>query len=117
MKLLYSGQTQCDAATLKRLLILADEICFMDRPSIVFGDFATVGRPSHFRRVDSSGSPVAISVHSPPSGPNLAIYTDYAKADLASPVFLRTVLEGFGSSQTFAGKFLQLGAKYSDTVR
>lgn len=37
MKLLYSGQSACDEATFKRLLMIGTELAFMDRPSVTFG--------------------------------------------------------------------------------
>ena len=33
MKLLYSGSSACDQPTFRRLLVIADQIPFMDRPS------------------------------------------------------------------------------------
>jgi hypothetical protein len=43
MKLLFSGSAHCQKETLKRLLIIANEIAFMDRPSITFDKWGTIG--------------------------------------------------------------------------
>ena len=51
MKLLFTGASQCDYQTLKRLHIVADAVGFMDRPSVTFKNWGTIGRASMFRRV------------------------------------------------------------------
>ena len=58
MRVLYSGGTICSIETLKRLVLLADEIAFMDRPSVAFGNFGTVGRDSEFRQFRFDDAPV-----------------------------------------------------------
>jgi hypothetical protein len=47
MKLLYSGAEFCDQPILKRLLVVAEEIHFMDRPSVTFRNWGTIGLATH----------------------------------------------------------------------
>lgn len=112
MKLLYSGGEFCDQLTLKRLLVIAEEIHFMDRPSVTFKNWGTVGHDSYARRIDWSGSPVLIDVFRPPSGPAQGLYAPYIEADINNPHFAQIVLEGFRTSDDFAKKFIQFGANY-----
>ncbi|MCG7980484.1 MAG: hypothetical protein N0E58_20445 [Candidatus Thiodiazotropha endolucinida] len=112
MKLLYSGEEFCDQAILKRLLVVADEIHFMDRPSVTFRNWGTVGSDSYARRIDWSGSLVLIDVYEPPSGPAQGLYEPYIEADINNPHFSQIVLEGFRESDEFARKFIEFGANY-----
>jgi hypothetical protein len=94
MKLLYSGATMCDEATFKRLFIIGSELFFMDRPSVTFGKWGTIGHPSPLRRVNFQGAAVKVHIHSPPAGPAKTLYEPYALADFANPEFVRIVREG-----------------------
>ncbi|MEK7759204.1 MAG: hypothetical protein AAB304_06340 [Pseudomonadota bacterium] len=114
MKLLYSGEEFCDQPVLKRLLVVAEEIHFMDRPSVTFKNWGTVGHDSYARRIDWSGSPVLIDVFKPPSGPAHGLYGPYIEADINNPLFEQIVLEGFCASDEFARKFIQFGANYGN---
>jgi hypothetical protein len=112
MKLLYSGEEFCDQSVLKRMLVVAEEIHFMDRPSVTFKNWGTIGHDSYARRIDWSGSPVLINVFKPPSGPAKFLYAPYIEADINNPVFAQIVFDGFRSSDKFASKFIQFGANY-----
>jgi hypothetical protein len=112
MKLLYSGEEFCDPPILKRMLVVAEEIHFMDRPSVTFGGWGTIGHDSYARRIDWSGLPVLIDIYKPPSGPAQALYSPYIEADINNPVFSETVLKGFLSSDEFTSKFIQYEANY-----
>lgn len=112
MKLLYCGEEYCDQPVLKRMLVIAEEIHFMDRPSVTFGNWGTIGNASYARRIDWSGSPVLIDVYKPPSGPAQGLYGPYIEADINNSIFAETVLEGFRSSDEFASKFIQFEANY-----
>jgi len=114
MKLLYSGEEFCDQPVLKRMLVVAEEIHFMDRPSVTFRNWGTVGHDSYARRIDWSGSPVLIDVFKPPTGPAQGLYEPYIEADINNPVFAKIVLEGFRSSDEFTSKFIQFGANYGN---
>jgi hypothetical protein len=116
LKLLYVGGTAAELTDFKRLLLLANEVAFMDRPSVTFGDWGTIGIESPMRRVNSEGSPVAISVFAPPSGPANFGYQNYIEADLGNPHFQRAFVAGLRSDERFARKFIQLEANYGDST-
>jgi hypothetical protein len=63
MKVLFSGSSFCDEATTKRLFVIADEIAFMDRPSVTFGNWGMIGHATPARRYSSAGSPVQLSTY------------------------------------------------------
>lgn len=92
--------------------MVAEEIHFIDRPSVTFKDWGTIGHDSYARRIDWSGSPVHISTFKPPAGPAQGLYTPYIEADINNPIFAQIALEGFRSSDEFASKFIQFGANY-----
>jgi hypothetical protein len=75
--------------TLKRLLIVGDELAFMDRPSVTFKQWGTVGRNSPMRRLPFETAPVQVRVFEPPSGPAENFFLSYIEADLTSPDFRR----------------------------
>jgi hypothetical protein len=116
MKLLYSGASGCDEPTLKRLLLVGTELVFMDRPSVTFGKWGTIGHASMFRALDTRGEPVTVSVLSAPSGPATRLYEPYAAADFENPDFTRTCLEGL-RDPVFASKFIQIEGNYGDGVK
>jgi hypothetical protein len=95
MKLLYTGASYCSEPTFKRLLLVGSELVFMDRPSVTFTRWGTVGHASPFRQMDSEGEPVKISVHTPPAGPAGDLYAPYAAADFENPEFVRIFLVVF----------------------
>ena len=117
MKLLYAGGSGCSEPTLKRLLLVGTELAFMDRPSVIFGKWGTVGHQSMFRRIDTEGEPVTISAYAPPSGPASSLYEPYAIADFENPEFAKTVLEWLRADRAFASKFIQPEANYGDGVK
>lgn len=84
----------------------------MDRPSVMFRNWGTIGRATFARRIDSSGSPVPLRAVEPPSGPAEYLYSPYIEADINNPSFVKIVLEGFRSSDEFASKFVQFEANY-----
>lgn len=115
MKLLYVGAPACDIPTLKRLVVVGEDICFTDRPSVTFGnrgEFGTVGLASPMRQLNTTGEPVTVRVYEPPSGPARALYQPLLEADLGNPEFIDCVLDGLRNSDAFATKLLQLNADY-----
>ena len=112
MKVLFSGDTFCDLATFKRLVLIADEIGFMDRPSITFKEWGTIGRDSEIRSYQTSGLPILLSAHSPPSGPVTELYSRYIEADLKNRDFIKMFLEGLAADPRFACKFIKEQADY-----
>ena len=113
MRLLFSGGTACNEMTLKRLLLIANEIAFMDRPSITFGDHLTIGHASMFRQCTTGTDAVRLSVHEPPSGPVTEIYKRYLEADFRNLELRRVFMEGLTRDDSFASKFIVLERKYS----
>lgn len=112
MRVLYSGGTICSFETLQRLVLLADEIAFMDRPSVMVGNFGTVGRESEFRQFRIDDAPIKFSIHAPPEGPRKDLYLRYVDADLKNTHFIRTVLDGLKADGTFQRRLVQLEANY-----
>src|SRR5574341_1377487 len=113
MRVVFAGGTICDYHALQRLVLIADEIGFMDRPSVTFGGWGTIGAPSEFRRFDTAGSPITFSFHRPPSGPANALYRSYISADLSNPRFVQTFFEGLQNDPRFQDRFIQRNANYS----
>lgn len=112
MRVLYSGGTFCSFVTLKRLVLLADEIAFMDRPSVTLGSFGTVGHESEFRQLRTEDSPILFSVHAPPAGQEKDLYLRYIEADLKDNDFIRIVIDGLKSDEIFRRRLVQLEANY-----
>lgn len=114
MRVLYSGASDCDARTLKRLLVIADEVAFMDRPSVTFPGWGTIGAPSRFRQVRvQDDDPVKVSVHEPSSGPARELHEPFIGADFEDPGFRAVFLEGLRREPRFAGKFIVPTAQYT----
>jgi len=120
MKLLYTGSPTCNPATLKRLLIIADEIAFMDRPSVSFGgsnlgggkQWGTIETQSYYRNYIHlfENTPVRISAHMPPFGfEGRELYSEYVQADLDNLEFRRIFLKGLSTNKLFAEKFIPKG--------
>lgn len=112
MRVLYSGGTICSFETLQRLVLLADEIAFMDRPSVMVGNFGTVGYDSEFRQLRLEDAPVTFSIHAPPDGEKKDLYLRYIEADLKDANFIRIVLDGLKADVTFQRRLVQLEANY-----
>jgi hypothetical protein len=112
VRVVFADSIGCTIETFRRLVLVADEIGFMDRPSIAFGNWGFVGVQSPFRQMDHSGLPLTISVHAPPSGPPSALYRRCISADLGNAEFVRTFLHGFRRDDEFARLFLSLEADY-----
>ncbi len=98
---------------MQRLLLMADEIEFIDRPSVGFDNWGLVGSESHVRTFKMpDDSPVKLVVHAPPDPLGSGVYQRYLERDLGAPVFVQTVLAGLRQSDAFARKFIQPDANY-----
>lgn len=119
MRLLFCGSSLFGEATFKRLLVLADDIAVMDRPSVSFPRWGTVGHQSPLRDwvPAFADTPVRLHAYAPPSGPAELLYLPYVEADLASEEFRRIVLDGLADDESFAGKLVQLDADYPSERR
>jgi hypothetical protein len=108
VKLLYIGTHACPAESLARLLVLGNELVFLDWPSVTFGQWGTVGHQSIMRGFSFEGSPVAVSVVAPPTARRL--YESYVQADSTNPAFVKAFLDGLKSTMTFSPR----GANYGE---
>lgn len=114
MKVLFTGRSICDFPTMQRLLLIADEVAFMDRPSVAFGNWGLVGHESEVRRLlMPPDSPVVLVAHKPPWGRSEALYQKYVEEDVANPAFVSVFLKGLRESASFASKFVAIEADYS----
>jgi hypothetical protein len=116
VKLLYSGGSQCDDPTFKRLLLVGTELSFMDRPSVVFGKMGTVGHDSIFRQYDFDKASVPVSVYAPPRRQTQEIYHPYATADFENPEFAKIILDGIRNDPAFSAKFIQEQGNYGNGI-
>jgi hypothetical protein len=114
MKLLFTGDPGCSAQTLKRLMIIGEELAFMDRPSVTVGGWTMIGINSPLRQFEPAmqDTQPSLKVYTPPVGPISPLHEEYARRDLANPAFRGAFLRGLQTSDDFAFKFLQLKADY-----
>jgi hypothetical protein len=105
IKVLYYPDFWVNFATLKKAILLFDELHFMDRPSMMFGQFGTVGAPSPLRQYEASfrTEGVPLYVHSAPMGPVYGAWYEQIKADVNDSEFLRRFQNGLRTSSTFRG--------------
>src|SRR5271165_347719 len=107
MKLLYSGASMCDEATLKRLFLIGDELSFIDRPPVILAGVpigeGPLRRANFEERVNFKGAAVKVHIRAPP-GPAEALYGAYALADFDNQEFARIVREGLTRDPAFARK-------------
>jgi hypothetical protein len=116
MKLLFMGASACSGETLARLFLLGKEICFLDRPSVVFDNWGTIGHESQLRRFSTAGLPVQVTVHTPPSRGAGLYYSPYVEADLANPAFVEAFFDGLRNDSVFSGKLIQPNANYGSNL-
>ena len=117
MKVLYYGGTFCTDATLKRLPVVAQEITFVDRPSVKLSETSgTVGIPTEARRIEPLDPKcgVVISAHAPYANA-VPMYQQYLKRDWQNAAFRHAVLDGLNDS-AFAGRVLALDGNYGDAT-
>ncbi len=98
MKLTFSDAPSIDELTFKRLLLLGDDLLFVERPSIQLADnYGTVGMPSGMRGLITQfeGSPIKLIVDEPPNSTfNSNFYIKYFEKDLLNPEFIQTIFDG-----------------------
>jgi hypothetical protein len=114
VKLLFSGDPGCSSQTLKRLMIIGQELAFMDRPSVTIGGWTMIGIGSPLRQFEGvmQDTQPSLKIYVPPVGPISPLHEEYVRQDLANPAFRETFLRGLRTSDEFAFKFLQLKADY-----
>lgn len=101
----YYPSMVADLATLKKCILLFDEIHFIDRPSFTFGDFGTIATASPLRAYEESfrKEGVQLYVHSPRDGPVSGEFLEQVKSDVNDLEFLRRFQKGLKESATFCG--------------
>jgi hypothetical protein len=99
----YYPSMFAEHATLKKAILLFDEIHFIDRPSFMFGNFGTVGCASPMRQVEQSfrDEEVPVYVHEPNDGPVVGEFLEQVKSDVNDMEFLRRFQKGLGDSLVF----------------
>jgi hypothetical protein len=103
MKLTFSDSPNIDELTFKRLMLLGNELIFVERPSCIqlADNFGTVGSISAVNNLlkDFQGSPIKLIVEEPPTSPdNSEFYQKYFEKDMENPEFLKTIFEGIEKS-------------------
>ena len=91
--------------TLKKAILLFDEIHFMDRPAFTFGGgaYGLIGAPSPLRQFEQSfrDNGVPLFVHESPAGPVEGELLQQITADIDDLEFLRRFQSGLKNSKTF----------------
>jgi hypothetical protein len=113
MKAVYFGSTFCSLATLKRLLLLTDELTFIDRPSVFSetGGFGTIGAPAEIRGYNTDGLPVKLGAIELNRGRH-DLFHPFIASDFANERFVRVFADGLRQSDDFAFKFIQPAGNY-----
>ena len=113
MKAVYFGGSFCSFETFQRLFLIADEIAFLDRPSVSFGQWGTVGEQSPARQLAlPEDCPVRVRAFAPPWGPAERYYKKYLEQDLVTPAFVSTFLKGLRNDRVFSSRFVAPDMNY-----
>lgn len=77
--------------TLKKAILLFDELHFIDRPSFMFGNYGTVATTSPPGPYEQSfrENGVPLYVHTPRDGPVYGEFLEQVRADVNDPEFLK----------------------------
>jgi hypothetical protein len=101
----YYPEMAAAHATLKKAILLFDEIHFMDRPAFTFGGgaYGLIGAPSPLRQFERSfrENGVPLFVHPSPGGPVEGEFLQQITADIDDLEFLRCFQAGLKNSKTF----------------
>ena len=103
---LYYPDMYVDQTTLKKAILLFDEIHFMDRPSFTFkNNFGTIGASSPLRQYEQSfrDAGVPLFVHGVQGGRVSGDFFEQVEADISDSLFLIRFQDGLRSSPTFRG--------------
>ena len=103
----YYPEMLAAQATLKKAILLFDELHFMDRPSFSFGSGqgGLIGAPSPLRQFEAlfRGEGVPLYVHPAPGGPVADELYEQIKADVNDLEFLKRFQNGLKTSPIFRG--------------
>jgi hypothetical protein len=113
LRALYFGDSFCTAETLKRSLLLFDDLHFHDRPSLVVGDWGVIGSPSEARHyaLSFAKAGVPVLVHRE-SDVLRASALDAVASDLVDREFSRIFFDELRSDPIFRSLFLPEAAQY-----
>lgn len=104
LRALYYPDFVADFETLKKCILLFDEVHFMDRPSFTFsGTFGLIGAQSPLRAYEQSfrDEGVPFYVHEAPGGPVQGGFLEKIEADISDRQFLARFQEGLRASVHF----------------
>lgn len=104
-----------DQATLKKAILLFDELHFIDRPSFTFRKFGTIATASPLRAHEESfrKEGVQLYVHSPRDGPVQGQFLHEVTSDVNDIEFLRRFQKGLQESAAFRAQQIAPG-NYGD---
>jgi hypothetical protein len=107
----YYPSMVADSATLKRSILLFDELHFIDRPSFTFGNFGTIGTASPLRAYEKSFREhgIPLYVHAPHDGPVEGEFLEQVKNDVNDCEFLRRFQNGLEESAVFRNQQITPG--------
>lgn len=111
LRALYYPDCWVQAPTLKKAILLFDEIHFMDRPSFMFGGFGSLGMESPIRQYEKAfrDGGVPLYVHEPIDGPVEGELLARVQADLGDLNFMTRFQEGLRISPHFRELHIQPG--------
>src|ERR1700686_1837253 len=112
LRALYYPDFWVEAPTLKKSILIFDEIHFMDRPSFMFsGNFGSVGAASPFRQYEKAfrDGGVPLYVHEAIDGPVSGELLARVEADLGDSNFMSRFQEGLRVSPHFRNLHIQPG--------
>jgi hypothetical protein len=106
----YPSMVAC-SATLKKAILLFDELHFIDRPSFTFHKFGTIATASPLRAYEESfrQQGVQLYVHSPRDGPVQGEFLEQVTRDVNDVEFLRRFQKGLRDSAVFCGQQIPPG--------
>jgi hypothetical protein len=103
VRVFYYPGMMAESATLKKAILLFDEIHFIDRPSFMFGNWGTIATSSPMRQYEQSfrDGGVPLYVHQPHDGPVVGEFLEQVQSDVNDVEFLRRFQKGLRESLIF----------------
>jgi hypothetical protein len=107
----YYPSMVADSATLKKSILLFDELHFIDRPSFTFKKFGTIATASPLRAYEESfrTEGVQLYVHGPHDGPVQGEFLEQVTSDVNDVEFLRRFQKGLEESAAFRSQQIAPG--------
>ncbi|MCB0272649.1 MAG: hypothetical protein KDD46_06525 [Bdellovibrionales bacterium] len=114
---LFFGASHPDPITLRKALLLYDEVHFLDRPSFnIGGTIGTVGEAHPFRHIHDEElnkiDPVKFVFHKPIGGPLKGALEKTVKSDLQNRSFIQAFTQRLKDDPWFADLFVQRESDY-----